>query len=123
MVLGPKFISLLADHLFKQGHREWARPIQLVGPPAQCHNRLLIGSTTLETIASSFGHPLISLTVADVGIDDESIEEELGKWMYLAEAWGAILLIDEAEVFLERRAKSDLKRNGLVSGEYPRHIG
>jgi hypothetical protein len=63
------------------------------------------------------------LTVADVGIDDESIEEELGKWMYLAEAWGAILLIDEAEVFLERRAKSDLKRNGLVSGEYLRHIG
>jgi hypothetical protein len=78
---------------------------------------------SIETIASSFGHPLISLTVADVGIDDEVIEEELGKWMYLAEAWGAILLIDEAEVFLERRAKSDLKRNGLVSGEYPRHIG
>lgn len=34
----------------------------------------------------------------------------------MAEVWGAFLLIDEADVFLESRAKTDLKRNGLVSG-------
>ena len=29
--------------------------------------------------------------------------------------WGAILLLDEADVFLERRSSQDLVRNGLVS--------
>ena len=30
---------------------------------------------------------------------------------------GAVILIDEADVFLERRQVKDLQRNSLVSGE------
>lgn len=33
----------------------------------------------------------------------------------LAGTWNAIVLIDEADVFLEQRNVSDLERNGLVS--------
>jgi hypothetical protein len=32
--------------------------------------------------------------------------------------WGAILLIDEADVYLEERTPQGLERNGLVSGKY-----
>lgn len=44
------------------------------------------------------------------------MEQQLSKWFRLAEKWGAVMLIDEADVYLERRVVSDLKRNSLVSG-------
>ncbi|KAK8064511.1 p-loop containing nucleoside triphosphate hydrolase protein [Apiospora phragmitis] len=37
------------------------------------------------------------------------------KWFTLAEAWNAVLLVDEAVIFLKRRQNRDLARNGLVS--------
>jgi len=36
----------------------------------------------------------------------------------LANKWGCILLIDEADVFLARRTSSDFARNGLVAGKF-----
>lgn len=44
------------------------------------------------------------------------MEQKLSKWFTLAERWGAVMLIDEADVYLERRQISDLIRNSLVSG-------
>lgn len=44
------------------------------------------------------------------------MEDKLIKWFRLAEKWGAVILIDEADVYLERRQATDLKRNSLVSG-------
>jgi hypothetical protein len=35
----------------------------------------------------------------------------------LANRWGCILLLDEADVFLAERRREDFKRNGLVAGE------
>ena len=45
------------------------------------------------------------------------MERELRYWLKLAYRWGAVMLIDEADVFLEKRQDSDLKLNSLVSGE------
>ncbi|KAL0465269.1 P-loop containing nucleoside triphosphate hydrolase protein [Neurospora intermedia] len=61
------------------------------------------------------GRPLLSLTCADIGTEDVSMEKKLMKWFQLAEKWGAVMLIDEADVFLEKRVTADLKRNSLVS--------
>ncbi|KAJ2996679.1 hypothetical protein NUW58_g900 [Xylaria curta] len=47
---------------------------------------------------------------------DKEVEANLTKWFKLAETWGAVMLIDEADVYLERRQLTDLKRNSLVSG-------
>lgn len=44
------------------------------------------------------------------------MEKNLSKWFQLAESWGAVMLLDEADVWLERRMISDLKRNTLVAG-------
>lgn len=36
----------------------------------------------------------------------------------MAKSWGAVLLIDEADVFMERRSTADLVRNSLVAGQF-----
>jgi SpoVK/Ycf46/Vps4 family AAA+-type ATPase len=76
-----------------------------------------VGKTyTAEAIAELLGRPLLSLTVADIGTSETKVEVELLRWFSLAEAWRAVLLVDEADIFLERRQSRDLARNGLVSG-------
>ena len=59
---------------------------------------------------------MLSLTVADLGSNGEDMEERLSTWFKLAEYWKAILLIDEADVFLEERKAGDLARNCLIAG-------
>ncbi|KAF5629626.1 TOB3 (member of AAA-ATPase family) [Fusarium tjaetaba] len=83
--------------------------ILLQGPPG-------VGKTyTVEAISEWLRRPLLALTVADIGTVETLVEGELMKWFDLAEAWNAVLLVDEADIFLERRQNRDLARNGLVS--------
>lgn len=73
--------------------------------------------TTVECIAEYTERPLLSLTCGDIGTDEIRMESQLSRWFRLAEKWGAVMLIDEADVYLERRHVADLKRNSLVSGK------
>ncbi|CAG8951356.1 hypothetical protein HYFRA_00007267 [Hymenoscyphus fraxineus] len=83
--------------------------ILLHGPPG-------VGKTySVECTAVATKRPLLALTIADIGTKEDSIESELTSWFYLAERWKAVLLIDEADIFLERRKHTDLARNGIVS--------
>jgi SpoVK/Ycf46/Vps4 family AAA+-type ATPase len=68
-----------------------------------------------ETIANNTRRPLISLTIADLGTEEDAIESRLTQWFALAQKWRAILLLDEADIFLERREHKDISRNGIVS--------
>jgi hypothetical protein len=70
----------------------------------------------IECIAEFTGRPLLSLTCGDLGNNEMELERHLSKWFRLAEKWGAVMLLDEADVYLERRLIADLKRNSLVSG-------
>ncbi|KAI9729215.1 MAG: hypothetical protein M1834_007007 [Cirrosporium novae-zelandiae] len=47
--------------------------------------------------------------------NESEMKKELAKWFNLSETWGAIMLIDEADVYFERRASGQLQRNSLVS--------
>ena len=69
-----------------------------------------------ESICEAYGRPLLALAVADIGLDDDSTEDKLVEWFNLAEHWDAVLLLDEADIFMEKRSKADVKRNALVSG-------
>lgn len=51
----------------------------------------------------------------DLGIESHSVDRELTKVMNLAMQWSAVLLIDEADVFLEKRTLDDLERNAMVA--------
>lgn len=48
-------------------------------------------------------------------MEGESLEKGLSRILDLAQHWGAILLLDEADVFLEKRSLHDYGRNSLVS--------
>lgn len=61
---------------------------------------------------------MLSLSCSEIGTDAEEVDLRLNKWMKKARRWGAILLIDEADVYLEERTAQDFQRSSLVSGKY-----
>lgn len=68
---------------------------------------------TAEVYSESVRKPLYRVHSGQLGTDAESIEKVLKQSMERAERWKAILLIDEADVFLMRRT-DDLERNAVV---------
>ena len=73
-------------------------------------------SLTAETIADATRKPLIVVSVAEIGLQAEKAEKNLETMFTLASTWEAILLVDEADVFLETRTEhADPNRNALVS--------
>ncbi|KAI1265447.1 hypothetical protein F5Y18DRAFT_386613 [Xylariaceae sp. FL1019] len=75
-----------------------------------------VGKTsTAECIAESTGRPLIAITSGDLGVDSYRVESALQYFLNLGQHYGALLLLDEADVYLERRRSKDIDRNGLVS--------
>lgn len=57
------------------------------------------------------------LTSSDIGVTPEDVESKLTTHFKRAKRWGAVLVIDEADVFMERRSVADLTRNSLVAGK------
>jgi SpoVK/Ycf46/Vps4 family AAA+-type ATPase len=53
--------------------------------------------------------------MADMGSSPRTVEHNLRRTFDLATEWKAILLFDEADIFLEARSLQDVKRNSLVS--------
>jgi hypothetical protein len=75
-----------------------------------------VGKTfTAESIADDVKRPLYVLNTGELGVTPHSVESNLTTALKLATRWGAIVLIDEADVFLEQRTIHDLTRNALVS--------
>lgn len=57
----------------------------------------------------------MSVSAADLGVVPTSVESYLTWVFQMAARWRAVVLIDEADVFLEARSLHDLTRNALVS--------
>lgn len=85
------------------------RTAVLHGPPGT-------GKTlTAEGISELLKCPLYMVSAGELGTDSRYLETELQKILDICHAWGAILLLDEADVFLEKRNMHDIHRNALVS--------
>ncbi|EFQ33968.1 ATPase [Colletotrichum graminicola M1.001] len=81
----------------------------LHGPPGT-------GKTlTAEGISELLKCPLYMASAGELGTDSRYLEAELQKILDICHAWGAILLLDEADVFLEKRNLHEIARNALVS--------
>ncbi|KIX03961.1 uncharacterized protein Z518_07514 [Rhinocladiella mackenziei CBS 650.93] len=81
----------------------------LAGPPG-------VGKTlTSESVAEDMRVPLYMMSAGDLGIDPSGIEESLNLVLDMVSKWNAVLLLDEADVFLEARSTHDLERNKMVS--------
>lgn len=70
---------------------------------------------TAETVAELAEKPLYRVTCGDIGIQPQDVEQYLESVLHLGRIWGCIVLLDEADVFLEQRGLADLQRNALVS--------
>lgn len=77
-------------------------------------NRIPI-DLSAESVAEFTEKPLLSLSCSDIGVLPKEVESNLLLWMKRARRWGAILLIDEADIYLEERTAHDFERNSLVS--------
>lgn len=81
----------------------------LHGPPGT-------GKTlTAEGIAELLKRPLYTVSMGELGINSRTLEKELNNILDIAHTWGAVLLLDEADIFLEKRGLHDIHRNALVS--------
>lgn len=70
---------------------------------------------TAESVAELAEKPLFRVTCGDIGTEPEKVEKYLESVLHLGKAWDCVVLIDEAEVFLEQRSLDNLERNALVS--------
>ncbi|KAF7328980.1 p-loop containing nucleoside triphosphate hydrolase protein [Mycena venus] len=81
----------------------------LHGPPGT-------GKTlTAEAVAEHLKRPLYIVGASELSTTPAVLEEKLKSILSLATAWDAVLLIDEADVFLEQRSLHEIERNSLVS--------
>lgn len=84
------------------------RIILLAGSPG-------VGKTlTAEAMAEALQRPLYSISVGELGTTPSEVETSLREILELATTWNAVLLLDEADIFLERRTSGDILRNALV---------
>ena len=69
---------------------------------------------TAEAIAELLRKPLYIVTAGDLGITAAEVEKTLGAVLDLCQTWDALVLIDEADIFLEARTSTEIQRNALV---------
>jgi hypothetical protein len=69
----------------------------------------------VESIAEFLKCPLYIISGGEVGTNSRMVEEELKKILDISMTWGCVILLDEADVFLEKRTAQDIHRNALVS--------
>ncbi|KAF7358510.1 p-loop containing nucleoside triphosphate hydrolase protein [Mycena venus] len=83
--------------------------INLFGPPG-------VGKTlTVEATSEHLKRPLYVVSAGELGTTPSALDKTLTEIFSLVPVWNAVLLIDEADVFLEERSTSDVQRNAMVA--------
>ncbi|KAI1345330.1 P-loop containing nucleoside triphosphate hydrolase protein [Xylaria sp. FL0043] len=83
--------------------------ILMFGPPG-------VGKTfTAEAVAEKSRVPLYAMSAAELGTSPCDVERALKRALDLCRMWNAMLLLDEADVFLGVRTPDSIQRNELVS--------
>ncbi|KAM5354481.1 hypothetical protein ACJ41O_001128 [Fusarium nematophilum] len=81
----------------------------LSGPPGT-------GKTLMaEAVADRTHRPLFYLQAEDLGINAAALGANIKRVFEMATEWNAVILLDEADVFMAERNPNDIHRNELVS--------
>lgn len=75
---------------------------------------------TAESIAENLSRPLWALSVSELGTTPKDLEAILIKVFDIAAAWRAVLLLDEADVYLERRTSDAGETRNAMTGIFLR---
>jgi len=79
------------------------------------HGHPGVGKTlTAESIAELLHRPLYSVSVGELGTDTVELEKRLREILEVSSSWNAVILLDEADIFLEKRSEEDITRNAMV---------
>ncbi|CCL99901.1 uncharacterized protein FIBRA_01926 [Fibroporia radiculosa] len=72
-------------------------------------------SLTAEAMSEHLRKPLYVVGAAELGTSAEALDSKLSSVLKVAASWGAVVLIDEADVFLEERSLHLIERNAMVA--------
>ena len=82
--------------------------VLLGGPPG-------VGKTlTAEVFAEATERPLLSVQAAQLGTDPDKIESNLVRVLNRGSRWNAVVLLDEADVYIHERG-TNLQQNAIVA--------
>lgn len=70
---------------------------------------------TAESISQLTQQPLYTVSAGELGEKPQEVDEKLTMILALAVTWDAVVLLDEADVFLQTRDDNNITRNALVS--------
>lgn len=74
-----------------------------------------VGKTlTAEVFAEYQQRPLYPMEISEVGTSVKEVEQNLQRIFARAKKWNAVLLFDEADIFLSERSASELERSAIV---------
>ena len=69
---------------------------------------------TAESLSEKLGCLLWCLSLSKLRTTPATLEDTLVKVMDVAALWGVLLLLDEADVFLEKQTTIDHTRNAMI---------
>lgn len=71
-------------------------------------------TVTTEYVAEQLQRPLISFSAAGLGATPDVVHDNLAEHLQRAERWSAVLVMEDADVILAQRSKTDIVRNAVV---------
>ncbi|KAL4876124.1 hypothetical protein BJY04DRAFT_231952 [Aspergillus karnatakaensis] len=74
---------------------------------------------TAEAVSEETRRPLYSVSAGELGTNPADVDSRLTLVLDLSQRWNAILLLDEADVFLQARNTTDVARRIHFSFSYP----
>ncbi|KAK6342032.1 hypothetical protein TWF730_001513 [Orbilia blumenaviensis] len=108
--------GLVESHITDQSHFDDFVEGKGKGLISVLHGAPGLGKTmTAETVAEYTKSPLYTVSAGSLGTDAITVERNLERILQLCTIWKAVLLLDEADVYLEQRSLHDINRNALVS--------
>ena len=113
----PDITKNLVDVLVSQGRVSFQDIIEgkgsgvcvlLTGPPG-------VGKTlTAEVFSEATERPLLSVQAAQLGVSPDNIEKNLLNVLQRGSRWNAVVLIDEADVYINERG-TNMQQNAIVA--------
>ncbi|KAI4248358.1 MAG: hypothetical protein LQ352_005929 [Teloschistes flavicans] len=120
LVIGPKQRTLV--HTLVKAHgRGQSEDDDIIQDKGKGLVGLLSGSPgvgktlTAEAVSEVTHRPLYMISAGELGKDLEDVDTRLDTVLAICRKWKCVLLLDEADVFLQARSLVDLERNALVS--------
>lgn len=69
---------------------------------------------TAEAISEKWTETILCISPADLGTTSLEIKQRLDGFLWVAERWNGVLILEGADFFLSSRTKNDMERNVIV---------